>query len=76
MTDEEAVNAVARELKRARKIFAPFNSAHEGYGVILEEKDELWDEIKRKRQARSKRKMREEAIQLAAMVIRFVVDVC
>lgn len=74
MTDAEAIKEIARELERARKIFAPFNSAHEGYSIILEEKDELWEEIKVKHQ--SKNKMRKEAIQLAAMAIRFIVDVC
>lgn len=54
----------------------PFNSAHEGYGVILEELDELWDEIKKKHALRSPEKMREEAIQVAAMALRFITDVC
>jgi len=56
---------------RATKKFGPFASAHEGYAIVLEEVDEMWNEIKRNNIA----KAREEAIQVAAMAIRFLVDV-
>ncbi len=62
------------ECEEASRKFAPFNSPHEGYAVILEELDELWDEIKQKSQPRER--MREEAIQIGAMAIRFVQDIC
>jgi hypothetical protein len=62
------------ELNFAREYFPPFNSAHEGYAIILEEKDELWDEVKRSK--RDFAKMRAEAIQVAAMALRMVEDVC
>jgi|GEM_PF-5944413 len=52
----------------------PLRSAHEGYAVILEELDELWEEIKRK--DRDKKRMRAEAVQVAAMATRFLIDVC
>lgn len=65
---------VANELNSAREKFPPFHSAHEGFAVLKEEVDELWDEIKMK--GASKARMREEAIQVAAMAIRFVQDVC
>jgi hypothetical protein len=59
MTDE-IKNLVKEEIKSARTKFAPFNSSHEGYAVILEEIEEaeaelellrgyfndLWKEIK------------------------------
>jgi NTP pyrophosphatase (non-canonical NTP hydrolase) len=51
-----------------------YNSAHEGYAVLLEEVDELWEEV-RKRQ-KDKARMRAEAIQVAAVAIRFVLHVC
>ena len=38
--------------------------------------DELWDEIKKQPDAAKKSKMRAEAIQIAAMAIRFVQDLC
>ena len=46
-----------------------FNSTHEGFAVLKEEVDELWDEVKSNA---PKDRLREEAIQVAAMVIRFI----
>ena len=62
------------EYRSATAAFGQLSSGHEGYGVIKEELDELWDEIKVKPQ--DKYRMRDEATQLAAMAIRFIVDVC
>ncbi len=64
---------IEEELARAMAKHAPMHSAHEGYAVILEELDELWDEIKL--QTQDPVKMRKEAIQVAAMAARFVRDV-
>ena len=72
----KALWEVGDEIEAARSRFAPFNSAHEGYGVILEELDELWDEIKAQNDDRSRDKMRNEAKQVAAMAVAFMVDVC
>lgn len=47
----------------------PFKNAHEGYAVLLEEVDELWDEIKH---GQDKELMCVEAIQIAAMALRFI----
>lgn len=73
---EQAFEDVQCELWKAINKFKPMNSAHEGYAVLAEEFDELWDEIKAKQGARDLAKMRKEAIQVAAMAIRFIVDVC
>lgn len=62
---------VKKELERATEKFSKFASPHEGYAVIKEELEELWDLVKRNE---SKSLMRDEAIQVAAMAIRFVVD--
>jgi len=62
------------EFYKAREKFAPFNSAHEGYAVIKEELDELWDEIKKKSEQRSPATMRGEAIQIGAMALAFIID--
>lgn len=72
----EVVNDVVREYVAASQTFPPFNSAHEGYAVLKEEVDELWDEIKKNPRRRSKRDMYLEAKQVAAMAIRFMLDVC
>lgn len=69
-------NAVMRELMRAQSRFPAFNSAHEGYAVILEELDELWDEVKLNQSKRNVSSMAEEAIQVAAMAMRFLFDCC
>jgi hypothetical protein len=56
--------------------FKPFHSAHEAYGVMLEEFDELWDEIKKNQSGRDYPAMAKEAVQVAAMAIRLLRDVC
>ena len=64
---------VKHELRDAYFKF-PRTSAnnHEAYAVLLEETDELWDEIKKKDP--DQEKVRNEAIQVAAMAIRMIVD--
>ena len=47
-----------------------FSSNHEGFAVLKEEVDELWDEVKRKHP--SNEQLREEAIQIGAMALRFL----
>ena len=42
--------------------------------VLLEEVEELWDEIKKSPKKRDPIKMRTEAIQVAAMALRFIHD--
>jgi hypothetical protein len=64
------------EVNRAQEKFKPFNSAHEGYAVLLEEMDELWDIVKQKQSTRDLEAMRKEAIQVAAMALRFIDNVC
>ena len=67
------------ELDAAIRTFPPFNSAHEGYAVIAEELDELWQEVMANkggtRLAINRDVMRREAIQVAAMAVRFIIDV-
>jgi hypothetical protein len=46
MENSEIVSVIIDELEKATKKFGNFNSAHEGYAVILEEMDELWDIVK------------------------------
>lgn len=70
------VSEVMSEYEKASAKFAPFNSAHEGFAVLAEEVDELWDHVKTNQTKRDIEAMRREAIQIAAMAIRFAVDVC
>ena len=77
-TSNSVADEVLRELASAMVGNAPMQNAHEGYSVILEEVDELWDEVKLNPRKNPQRNatMRKEAIQVAAMAIRFVLDVC
>lgn len=65
---------IRQELTRARVKHAPYNSRHEGYAVMLEEMDELWEEIKLKNP--DKKRMREEALQVASTALAFAIEVC
>lgn len=65
---------VRAELLEAQNKFPPFHSYQEGYAVILEEVDELWTEIKASKSDTNKERIRVEAIQLAAMALRFLND--
>lgn len=64
------------EASSASMNWPKFNSAHEGFAVLKEEVDELWDQVKINQKKRDIEKMRSEAIQVAAMAIRFAADVC
>jgi len=70
---QEISKQVEEEYDSAAKKFGRFNSYHEGYAVLQEEVDELWDEIKGEQ---SLEEMEKEAIQVAAMAIRFIYDLC
>ena len=64
------------ECEYAQTKWPPFNSAHEGFAVLKEEVDELWDHVKTNQKRRDIDEMRKEAIQVAAMAIRFACEVC
>lgn len=67
--------AVQTEVEQAGAKWPPMNSAHEGYAVLLEEVDELWTHVKTNQKARDLDAMRKEAIQVAAMAVRFAYDI-
>lgn len=97
---DAVLNEVGAELAKARATHAPMNGHHEGYAVMLEEMDELWEVCKANTHSflieipkwatatdidpndkeslrRLKRAaMRKEALQIAAMAVRFIQDVC
>ena len=69
-----AAALIIKELNRANCMYGTsFSSAHEGYAVILEELDELFEEIRQKRPV--KERLREEAIQLGAMALKFIMSI-
>lgn len=76
---DKLISEIMQEYKRASNKFPPFNSAHEGYAVLQEEVDELWCAVKvNQTKYTNKRKLaiKTEAIQVAAMAIRFLHDIC
>ncbi len=78
----QATHDVLMELAHAQRQFKAFNSAHEGFAVLKEEVDELWEEVRMRpgEDPTSKKvrlaAMREEAVQVAAMALRFIKEVC
>lgn len=76
MIADEAIRKVAAEYAKATANYKPFNSAHEGRAVIEEEFDELWAEIKKRPDQVDQAALEKEAVQLAAMALRFIVDIC
>lgn len=74
MTTSKAINKICAELESAKAKYPDFHSNHEGYAVIKEELDELWDEIKKSKSVRGNERMRHEAIQVATMAVRFLTD--
>jgi hypothetical protein len=73
---DQVMLMVRAELASATLRFGPFASAHEGYAVILEEVDELWDEIKNNKDGDAAIwRQRGEAMQVAAMAARFLLDI-
>lgn len=76
MIIEAFMSAVRDEIRWAMSNYPGFNSAHEGYAVLKEEVDELWEHVKTKQGNRDLDKMKREAVQVAAMALRFAVEVC
>lgn len=68
---QEVADHCSLELIDSYDKFSDFNSFHEGYAVLLEEVEELWDEIKDKNKTVSRIEM--ESIQVAAMAMKMLV---
>lgn len=70
-----ALAEVEQELREAVRRYGPMASAHEGWAVLKEEVDELWDEVRKSPRKRVYADMHAEAVQCAAMAVRFMLDV-
>jgi expansin (peptidoglycan-binding protein) len=71
-----AANEVTYEAERAMQLWPAMQTAHHGYAVILEKLDELKEHVWTNQKKRDIQAMRKEAVQLAAMCLRFIADVC
>jgi len=76
MKTRNFANDVKQKLARLR-VRNPntVHSTHEGYALILEEVDELWDEVKKKNKLRDYNAMYDELVQIAARSQRLTEDV-
>lgn len=68
-----ALRDVAAEMQRAAARHRPMAGPHEGWAVIKEEMDELWEHV-RADTGRSEA-AQQEAVQIAAMALRYITDV-
>lgn len=74
---EAVMDEVHDEVERAESLHPPLNSAHEGWAVISEEfNKELWEHVCTNEKRRDVAAMRKEAVEVAAMAVRFIRDVC
>ena len=67
---KDIAEGVEIEFLQATLLFGSFHNSHEGYAVLKEEVDELWDDVKDNNLKGALR----EAKQVAAMAIRFIYD--
>lgn len=72
----DAFNEIDDELTCIYDPGDPLHSPHEGYAVILERVEELWDEIRSRKSIGFERRRRQSACQIAAMAVRFMIDCC
>ncbi len=72
----ETFTLIENEILRAKAKHGPqnFNSFHEGYAVLLEEVDEVKLEVWKSKH--DKELIKKEAIQVAAMAVRIVDELC
>jgi len=70
----QLANEVATEVHEASEKHKAYNSVHEAYGVLMEEVEEFWEEVKKKSENRSKDNMRKELLQVAAVCLRTIHD--
>ncbi len=73
---KKATTRVLQEYNAAASMFVPFSSNHQAYAVLKEEFDELWDEIKHTNRSLDVKNLEHEAVQVAAMALRFLTDRC
>ena len=76
MKYNKALKHIETEFIRASDLYPNFHSNHEAYAVIKEEVDELWDEIKRSKELKGNNNIAKELIQIGAMVVRYLDNIC
>lgn len=85
----DVLDEVWSEVERAQAAFPAMNSYHEGWAVMYEEVCELFEEIRKKQMSgnlivtphvahlyQDSAKIRAEAVQVASMAVRLILDCC
>lgn len=72
MPYREIFEKILKEFQKANDKYPPFRSAHEGYGVLLEEIAEVFDHVRKKPQERNMEELEGELVQVAAMAVKFI----
>jgi NTP pyrophosphatase (non-canonical NTP hydrolase) len=66
---------IEKELQKAKYRFPKkINSFHEAYGILLEEVEEFWDEVKKNEGEQNKQMLTLEILQVATVAIRIYQD--
>lgn len=77
MEQKEALKMVTAELNKRQKEVPNLNSSYEGYAFILEETAALWESIQYQARVNpDKEELADAAAILAAMILRFIIDLC
>jgi len=71
----EVLALVGGEVVRATNQHPKYNSVHELYGVMMEEVEEFWEEVCKKKEQRNLEHMARGVIQIAAVCVRGILDV-
>lgn len=71
-----SLELIQNEFYRASELYPQFHSNHEGYAVLKEEVDELWDAVKKSKDVKGNKQIEHELIQIAAMAVRYLNDLC
>lgn len=66
----DVLDDVKKEVESAESKFSEYHSSHEGYSVIAEELDELWELVKA--HSHDYKKEYEEAKQIACTAVRYM----
>lgn len=74
MSRNTLLQRTSGEMNRAMAKHGAYHSHHEAYGVMLEEVDEVWHEVKQQRPHISE--LRAELIQVAAVALRWAEELC
>lgn len=56
-----------KEAERAIEEHGQYHSVHEAYAILMEEVDEFWEQVKKKRKNRNPKNMYHELMQVAAV---------